>query len=99
MERQEELLQRLGWTREAMTMMYGRQEQKKPRVALEAMKELRGCGRWWQDSGGSRWAVTGANASGLEWNPAGSAAGCQGWRTLLEVAERVANEDEKRGAG
>ena len=50
-ERQDELLRRLDWMREAMTVMYGRHERKKPRVAPEAMKEL---ARLWSLEAGYR---------------------------------------------
>ncbi|MFN0166593.1 MAG: hypothetical protein ACKV22_09180 [Bryobacteraceae bacterium] len=100
-ERQDELLQRLGWMREVMTVMYGRHERKKPRVALEAMKEL---ARLWALEAGHRKAAGGGGER------ARTAAGNGPLRevlrrfpgaeeALLEVAERIAREDaEKRRA-
>ena len=96
-ERQDELLRRLDWMREAMTVMYGRHERKKPRVAPEAMKEL---ARLWSLEAGYRKPAGGggerARAAGngtlrevLRRFPGAEEA-------LLEVAERIAREDEER---
>ncbi|MFN0166372.1 MAG: hypothetical protein ACKV22_08060 [Bryobacteraceae bacterium] len=99
-ERQDELLQRLDWMREVMTVMYGRHE-RKPRVALEAMKEL---ARLWALEAGYR------KPAGGRGERARTAAGNGTLRevlrrfpgaedALLEVAERIAREDaEKRRA-
>ena len=80
-----------------MTVMYGRHERKKPRVALEAMKEL---GRLWSIEAGYR-------KSAGRGEQAGAAAANGPLRevlrrfpgaeeALLEVAERIAKEDEER---
>ncbi|MFN0165398.1 MAG: hypothetical protein ACKV22_03120 [Bryobacteraceae bacterium] len=100
-ERQDELLQRLDWMREVMTVMYGRHGRKKPRAALEAMKELT---RLWAleagyrtpaGGGGERTRTTAGNGTlqeVLRRFPGAEEA-------LLEVAERIAREDaEKRRA-
>ena len=96
-ERQDELLRRLDWMREAMTVMYGRHERKKPRVALEAMKEL---GRLWSMEAGYRKP---ASDGGERPRAAGNGTLREVLRrfpgaeeALLEVAERIAREDEER---
>ncbi|MFN0166442.1 MAG: hypothetical protein ACKV22_08425 [Bryobacteraceae bacterium] len=97
-ERQDELLQRLDWMREGMTVMYGRHERKKPRVVLDAMKEL---SRLWSLEAGYRKPAGGGG------DRAGTAAGNGTLQevlrrfpgaeeALLEVAERIAREDEDK---
>ena len=97
-ERQDELLQRLGWMREGMTVMFGRHGRKKPRVALEAMKEL---ARLWSLEAGYRQSAGGSGERTR--TEAGNGTLREVLRrfpgveeALLEVAERIAREDEEK---
>ena len=81
-ERPDELMQRLDWMRESVTVMYARHERKKPRVALEAMKELL---RLWSLEAGYRKPA----GTGGERTPAAAGNGA-----LREVLRRFPGAEE-----
>ncbi|MFN0170107.1 MAG: hypothetical protein ACKV22_27110 [Bryobacteraceae bacterium] len=80
------MLQRLDWMREVMTLMYGRHERKKPRVALEAGYRKSADGGW------ERTRTTAGNGTLREMVRRFPGAE----EALLEVAERIVWEDEEK---